>query len=64
MKSLPNLANESSTENYTQLANLCNIRAKQETELIMLDISYIYQHIYKWKNKNYGTSNKKSTHQP
>jgi len=47
MKSLPNLANESSTENYTQLANLCNIRAKQETELIMLDISYIYQHIYK-----------------
>jgi len=37
MKVIPNLPNECSSENYTQLANLCNIKVKQEFELIMLD---------------------------
>jgi len=42
LKSLPNLPNECSWENYTQLANLCNIRVKQEIEMIMLDIKVIH----------------------
>jgi len=35
LKSMPN-----------QLANLCNVKVKQEFELIMLDISYICQYLY------------------
>jgi len=35
MKFTPNLSNECSRENYTQLANLCNIKEEQEYELIM-----------------------------
>jgi len=46
LKSLPNLPNECSKENYTQLANLCNIRVKQEIEMIMLDIKVIYINIF------------------
>ena len=46
MKSMPNLPNECSRENYTQLANLCNIKVKQEFELIMLDIEVIYVNIF------------------
>ena len=46
MKSMPNLPNECSTENYTQLANVCNIKVKQECELIMLDIKVIYANIF------------------
>ncbi len=38
LKSMPNLPNECSRENYTQLANLRNIKLKKEFELIMLDI--------------------------
>ena len=34
---MPNLPNKYSTENYSQLANLCNIKVKQELEMIMLD---------------------------
>ena len=46
LKSMPNLPNECSRENYTQLANLCNIKVKQEFELIMLDIKVIYVNNY------------------
>ena len=46
VKSLPNLPNECSRENYTQLANLCNIRVKQEIEMIMLEIKVIYVNIF------------------
>ena len=42
LKSMPNLPNECSRENYEQLVNLCNIKVKQEFELIMLDIEVIY----------------------
>jgi len=42
MKSMPNLPNEFSRENYTQLANICNVKVKQEFELIMLDIKVTY----------------------
>jgi len=63
LKSIPNLPNECSIKNYTQLANLCYVKVKQEFELIMLDISYICQHIYKGTNKNYSIINKKLTHQ-
>ena len=42
LKFMPNLPNECSTENYTQLANLSNIKVKQVFELIMLDIKVIY----------------------
>jgi hypothetical protein len=42
LKSMPSLPNEGSRENYTQLANLCNITVKQEFELIVLDIEVIY----------------------
>ena len=38
LKSIPNLPNKCSRENYSQLANLCNIKVKQESEPIMLDI--------------------------
>jgi len=43
LKSMPNLPNECSRENYeySHIANLCNIKVKQEYELIMLDIIYI-----------------------
>jgi len=46
LKSIPNLPNECSTENYSQLANLCNIKVKQEFELIILDIKVIYVNIF------------------
>ena len=46
MKSMPNLPNECSRENYTQLANLCNIEVKEEFELIMLDTEVIYVNIF------------------
>jgi len=42
LKSMPHLPNECSRENYTRLANLCNISVKQEFEIIMLDIKVIY----------------------
>ena len=45
-KTLPNLANECSRGNYTQLANLCNIKVEQETELIILDIKVICVNIF------------------
>jgi len=47
MKSMQNLPNKCSRENYSQLANLCNIKVKQELEMIMLDIKVICQHLYK-----------------
>jgi len=43
---MPILPNKCSRENYTQLANLCNIRVKQEYEMIMLDIEIIYVNIF------------------
>jgi len=46
LKSMPSLPNEGSRENYTQLANLCNITVKQEFELIVLDIEVIYVNIF------------------
>jgi len=45
-KSMPNLPNQCSRENHTQLANLCNIKVKQEFELIMLDIKFICVNIF------------------
>jgi len=41
-KAMPNRPNECSRENYTQLANLYNIKVKQESEPIMLDTEVIY----------------------
>jgi hypothetical protein len=41
LKSIPNLPNKYSRENYSQLANLCNIKVKQESEPIVLDKIYI-----------------------
>ena len=41
IKSMPNFSNECSRENYTQLANLCNIKVKVVFELIMLDTEVI-----------------------
>jgi len=46
MKSMPNLPNKSSRENYWQLPNLCNIKVKQELEMFMLDIKVIYVNIF------------------
>ena len=46
LKSTPNPPNKCSRENYSQLANLCNIKVKQELELIMLDIKVIYVNIF------------------
>jgi len=46
MKSMPNLPNKCSRENYSQLANLRNIKVKQELEMIMLDIKVIYVNIF------------------
>jgi len=43
---MPNLPNECSREKYTQLANLSNIKVKQEFELIMLDIEVTYVNIF------------------
>jgi len=43
---MQNFPNECSGENYTQLANLCNIKVKQEFELIILDIKFIYVNIF------------------
>ena len=57
LKSTPNLPNKCSRENYSQLANICNIKVKQELELIMSDIKVICQHLYKWTNNNYGIIN-------
>ena len=45
LKAMPNLPIDCSRENYTQLANQCNIKVKQEFELIMLDIEVIYVNI-------------------
>ena len=45
LKYMPNLPNECSRENYIQLANLCNVKVKQEFELIMLDIKVIHVNI-------------------
>jgi len=48
LKSMPNLPNERSRENYKQVANLCNIKEKQEFELIIWGhTSYIRQYLYK-----------------
>ena len=44
-KSMPNLHNECS-RNFTQLANLSNIKVKHEFELIILDIKVIYVNIF------------------
>ena len=41
LRSMTNLANECSRENFTQLANLPNIKVKQEFELFILDINVI-----------------------
>jgi len=46
LKSMPNLPNECSIENYTQLAKLGNIKVKQEFELIMLDTEVIHVNIF------------------
>jgi len=46
LKSMPNLPNERSKENYRQLANLSNIRVKQEFVLKMLDIKVTYVSIF------------------
>jgi len=46
IKSMPNFPNKCSIENYSQLANLCNIKVKQELEMIMLDIKVIYVNIF------------------
>jgi len=46
LKSLPNFPKECCRENYTQLANLCNIRVKQEIQMIMLDTKVIYVNIF------------------
>jgi len=46
MESMPNLPNKCSRENYPQLANLCNIKVKQEPEMIMLDIKVISVNIF------------------
>ena len=46
LKSTPNLPNKCSCENYSQAANLCNIKVKQEFELTMLDIKFIYVNIF------------------
>jgi hypothetical protein len=45
-KSMPKLPNGCSRENYTQSANLNNIKVKQEFELIMLDIKVVCHHFY------------------
>jgi hypothetical protein len=46
LKSMPNLPNKCSKENNSQLANLCNIKVKQEFEPIMFDIKVIYVNIF------------------
>ena len=46
LKSTPNLPNERSRENYAQLANLCNIKVKQEFELVMLHIKVTSVNIF------------------
>jgi len=43
---MPNLPNKYSRKNYSQLANLCNIKVKHEFEPIMLDIKVIYVNIF------------------
>ena len=64
LKSMPYLHNECSREKYTQLANLCNIKVKQEFELIKLDIKVTYVNIYiNEPIKIIGITNKKLTHQ-
>jgi len=46
LKSMPNFPNKCSKENYSQLANLCNIKVKREFEPIMLDIKFIHVNIF------------------
>ena len=46
LKSMPNLHNECSRQNFTQLANLPNIKVKQQLEMIILDIKFIYVKIF------------------
>ena len=46
LKYVLNLPNECSRKNFTQLANLYNIKVKQEFELIILDIKVIYVNIF------------------
>jgi len=46
IKSMPNLSNKSSRENYSPLANLCNIKVKQKLQMIMLDIKVITVNIF------------------
>ena len=41
-----NLPNEYSRENHTLLANLCNIKVKQEFELTKLDTEIIHVNIF------------------
>ena len=43
---MPNLPNKCSCENYSQAANLRNIKVKQEFKLIMLDIKVTYVNIF------------------
>ena len=45
VKSMLNLPNECSRDNYTRLANLCNMKVKQEFELIILDVKVIHVNI-------------------
>jgi len=46
LKSMPNLPNKCSCANYSQAANLRNIKVKQEFKLIMLDIKVKYVNIF------------------
>ena len=46
LKSTPNLHNECSRQNFTQLTNLPNIKVKQELEMIILDIKFINVKIF------------------
>ena len=46
LKSMQNLPNKHSCENYSQAGNLCNIKVKQEFKLIMLDIKVTYVNIF------------------
>ena len=47
LKSMPNLPNECSRENHTLLANLCNIKVKQEFEMTKLDTEVLQVNIFK-----------------
>ena len=43
---MPNIPNECGRENHTLLANLCNIKVKQEFELTKLDTEIIHVNIF------------------